>query len=190
MNIVKDNFVRINKWAVFSAILLYLIGVFTPLKYLQPGLLFVFFAGFFCLFHKDYFYSKPRIAGHVWMLPLGVTIFTMNVPLTAGDGNPLLFLLSLLTSLIPFILLITGSSEEKPPKKPRLKAVTIRTVVQCSIFMIWASVTSFCFIKGTRPDMLFWAMFHVFTVAVFPVFIGRCYLRLDLPQCYPAGCTF
>jgi len=173
MNIVKDNFVRINKWALFSAIFLYLIGVFTPLKYLQPGLLFTFFAGFFCLFHKDYFVSKPRLAGHLWMLPLGVTLFTAFAPLTAGDGNPVLFLLSLLTSLIPCIILITGSSAEKPPRKPRLKAVTIRTVVQCSIFMIWASVTSFCFIKGTRPDMLFWAMFHVTTVALFPVFFGR-----------------
>ena len=91
MMIVKDSFVRINKWALFSAIFLYLIGVFTPLKYLQPGLLFAFFAGFFCLFHKDYFAPKPRLAGHLWMLPLGVTILTMNSPLTKGDGNPLLF---------------------------------------------------------------------------------------------------
>ena len=173
MMIAKESYVRINKWALFSAIFLYLIGLFTPLKYLQPGVLFVFFAGFFCLFHKDYFAPKPKLAAHLWLLPLAVTVLTMNSPLTKGDGNPLLFILSLLTSFIPFLLFIGATSEEKPPRKPRLKAVTIRTVVQCSIFMIWASTTSFCFIKGTRPDMFFWAMFHVFTVAVLPVFFGR-----------------
>lgn len=173
MMIAKDTFVKINKWALFAAIFLYLIGVFTPLKYLQPGLLFVFFTGFLCLFHKDYFAPKPRIAGMLWMLPLGVTLFTATVPLTAGDGNPLLFVLTLLTCLIPFIILVTGSSEEKAPRKPRLKIVVVRTVVQSSIFMIWASVTSYCFIKGTRPDMFFWAMFHVSTVALFPVLFGR-----------------
>jgi hypothetical protein len=173
MLITKDSYVRVNKWALFSAIFLYVIGIFSPLKYLQPGVLFVFFAGFFCLFHKDYFVSKPRLAGHVWLFPLAVTLLTASTPLTAGDGQPLLFVLSFLTCLLPFVVFISARSEEKPPRKPRLKAVTIRTIVQSSIFMIWASVTSFCFIKGTRPDMLFWAMFHVFTVAMFPVFFGR-----------------
>ena len=173
MLIAKASYVKINKWALFSAIFLYLIGLFTPLKYLQPGLLFVFFAGFFCLFHKDYFAPKPKLAAHLWLVPLGLTLLTMNAPLTKGDGQPVLFVLSLLTSLMPFVLLICATSEEKPARKPRLKVVTIRTVVQCSIFMIWASVTSFCFIKGTRPDMLFWGMFHVFTVVMFPAFFGR-----------------
>ena len=44
----------------------------------------------------------------LWMLPLGVTLFTATVPLTAGEGSPLLFVLSLLTCLIPFIILVTG----------------------------------------------------------------------------------
>ncbi len=30
MMIAKDTFVKINKWALFAAIFLYLIGVFTP----------------------------------------------------------------------------------------------------------------------------------------------------------------
>ncbi len=173
MMIVKDSFVKINKWALFAAIFLYLIGLFTPVKYLQPGLLFVFFAGFFNLLHKDYFAAKPKIAAHLWLLPILVTLLTSQSPLTMSDGNPLMFVLSFLTCLIPFVILIGSTSEEKPPRKPRLKAVSIRTVVQCSIFVIWASVTSYCFIKGTRPDMLFWAMFHVTTVALFPVFFGR-----------------
>ena len=101
MMIAKEKFVTINKWAVFIAIFLYLIGVFSPLNYLQPGLLFVFFAGFLCLFHKDYLAPKPRAAGMLWLLPVWITIFTATTPLTAGTGNPLLFLLTLLTSLIP-----------------------------------------------------------------------------------------
>jgi len=173
MMISKEKFVTINKWAVFFAIFLYLIGIFTPVKYLQPGLLFVFFAGFLCLFHKDYLAPKPRAAGHLWLVAVVITIFTAASPLTSGSGNPLMFLLSLLACLIPCILLLTGSSEEKMPKRKRLKAIVVRTVVQTGIFVIWASVTSYCFIKGTRPDMLFWAMFHVSTVAIFPVFFGR-----------------
>jgi len=173
MMLSKDRFVTINKWALFAAIALYLIGVFSPLKYLQPGLLFTFFAGFMCLFHKDYLAPKPRIAGHLWMLPVALTLLTATVPLTAGTGRPLLFVLSLLTALVPCILLLSASSEEKAPRRPRLKIIVFRTVFQSCIFVIWASVTSFCFIKGTRPDMLFWAMFHVFTVVMFPMFVGR-----------------
>ena len=174
MMLVKNTFVKINKWAVYFAIALYLIGLFTPVKYLQPGLLFVFFAAFLSLFHKEYFAAKPRLAAHLWMLPLGMMLLTSQAPLTRDEGgNPVMYILSFLTALIPFVILIRSHSEEKPPRKPRLKAISIRTVVQCSIFMIWASVTSYCFIRGTRPDMLFWAMFHVFTVAIFPVFFGR-----------------
>jgi len=173
MMLSKDTYVKINKWAIFTAIFLYLIGVFTPLKYLQPGLVFVFFAGFLNLFHKDYLAPKPRIGGHLWMLPVLVTVATATVPLTAGKGNPVLFILTLLTGLIPCIILLTASSEEKAPRRPRLKVIVFRTVFQSGIFMIWASVTSFCFIKGTRPDMFFWAMFHVSTVALFPVLFGR-----------------
>jgi Fe-S-cluster-containing hydrogenase component 2 len=174
MMLKKEKFITINKWALYTGMTLYVIGLFTPVKYLQPGLLFAFFAGFFCLLHKDYFAAKPRVAAHLWMLPVFVTLMTSQAPLVKNPGdNPGMFVLSLLTSLIPFLLLIGAQSEEKPPRKPRLKIVSFRTVVQCTIFMIWASVTSYCFIKGTRPDMLFWAMFHVFTVVMFPAFIGR-----------------
>ena len=65
MIISKDKFVSINKWAVIVAIFAYLLGVFGPVKYLQPGLLFVFFAGFLCLLNKDYLAPKPRAAAHL-----------------------------------------------------------------------------------------------------------------------------
>jgi polyferredoxin len=66
-----------------------------------------------------------------------------------------------------------GKTEEKPPKKERLPIVSFRTVVQTALFMAWASVTAFAFIKGTRPDLFFWAMFHVGTVAILPFLFGR-----------------
>ena len=174
MNITRERFVTINKYALFSAIFIYLIGVFTPVKYLQPGIIFTLGAGFFCLLHIKYFAPRLKLAAHIWMIPLVITLFTYSMPLAKeAGGNMLLFNASLLTCLVPFILLLCGSTEETPAKKQRIKIVSIRTVVQCSIFMIWAAATSFAFIKGSRPDLLFWAMFHVFTVAVFPPLFGR-----------------
>ncbi len=174
MNITKQQFITINKWAVISAIVLYLLGVFTPLKYLNAGLIFCFGAGFFCLLHINYFAPRPKLAAHLWLIPLFITVLTYYIPLQKnGDGNALLFYLTMLVSFIAFIVLISASSDEKLPKKQRLKIVSARTIVQTCVFMIWAAVTAFCFIKGTRPDLIFWAMFHVFTVALFPVFIGR-----------------
>jgi len=42
MNITKERFIAINKYVLFAAIFIYLIGVFTPVNYLQPALIFVF----------------------------------------------------------------------------------------------------------------------------------------------------
>lgn len=174
MNITRERFVAINKYALIIAIFIYLIGVFTPIKYLQPGILFVFGAGFFCLLHIQYFLGRLKLAAHIWMIPLAITFLTTSIPLEKEPtGNNLFYALTVLVSLIPCILLICGQTEEKPSKKQRLKIISIRTVVQCCVFMIWTSVTSFAFIKGTRPDLMFWAMFHVFTVAVFPFLFGR-----------------
>ncbi len=110
----------------------------------------------------------------MWLLPLGVTLFTASTP--ADRRRRQSAAVYAVAADLPDSLYYVDDRllrRKSRRRKPRLKAVTIRTIVQCSIFMIWASVTSFCFIKGTRPDMLFWAMFHVFTVAMFPVFFGR-----------------
>ncbi len=174
MNMTQERFVKINKWALISAVIIYLIGLFTPVKYLQPGLIFAFGAGFFCLLHIPYFAPRPRLAGHMWMLALFVTVMTLGVPLDkSGEGNKLFALLTILNIVIPALMLLFSKTELKPKKKKRIKLVTTRTVVQCGIFMIWASVTSFAMIKGTRPDLTFWAMFHVFTVAILPFIFGR-----------------
>ena len=175
MSITKERFIAINKYILLAAIFIYLIGVFTPVKYLQPGLIFVFGAGFFCLLHIQYFCCRLKHAAHIWMFPLIMTIVSYPLPIAkpAGENNILLYSLTLIISLIPFILFMFGITDEKPAKKERLPIVSFRTVVQTAIFMAWASVTSFAFIKGTRPDLFFWAMFHVATVAVLPFLFGR-----------------
>ena len=175
MNITKERFITINKYAIIAAIFIYLIGVFTPVKYLQPALIFVFGAGFFCLLQIKYFCCRLKHAAHLWMFPLIMTIVTYPVPLAnpAGKNNILFYSLTLIISLIPFVLFMFGTTEEKPAKKERLPIVSFRTVFQTIIFMAWASVTSFAFIKGTRPDLFFWAMVHVSTVALLPFLFGR-----------------
>ncbi len=175
MNISKELFIRINKYVLFIGFALYVVGIFTPVKYLQPGLIFVFGAGLFSLLHITFFSSRLKLAGHLWLFPLFLTIISYRLPLVKepGQQNMLLYVLTLLLSLVPFILFMTGTTEEKPSKKERLPIISFRTVFQTALFMGWASVTSFAFIKGTRPDMFFWAMFHVSTVAILPFLFGR-----------------
>ena len=175
MVITKQRFININKYALIAAILVYLNGVFTSTKALQPGLIFTFGAGFFLLLHQPYFLSRVKLAAHLWLLPAVIGIFTYSLLIekAASGQNANQFLLVMLISLIPFLLLFTGTAAEEPAKKQRLKIVSARTVVQTIIFMLWATVTAFAFIKGSRSDLLFWGMFHVFTVAIFPFIIGR-----------------
>jgi polyferredoxin len=175
MVITKQRFININKYALIAAMLVYLNGVFTSTKALQPGLIFTFGAGFFLLLHQPYFLSRVKLAAHLWLLPAVIGIFTYSLLIEkeASGQNANQFLLVMLISLIPFLLLITGTAAEEPAKKQRLKIVSARTVVQTGIFMLWATVTAFAFIKGSRGDLLFWGMFHVFTVAIFPFIMGR-----------------
>lgn len=174
MNITKKRFIAINKYVLFAAIALYLLGVFTPVQYLQPGLIFVFGAGFFCLLHIKYFAPRPKLAGHVWMIPLAILLLTYTIPLTKEPGHNHLFdALTFSFCFIPFVLFLFGKADRQPGKKQRLKLVSARTVVQTTVFMIWASVTAVALIRGTRPDMVFWAIFHVTTAALLPFLIGR-----------------
>ena len=175
MNITKERFIAINKYILFAAFFIYLIGVFTPINYLQPGLIFVFGAGFFCLFHTPYFCCRLRHAAHIWMFPLIMTLLSYQVPLSQPPGvnNNLLFLVTLIFSIVPVFLFMFGRSDETPAKKDRLPIVNFRILVQTAVFMAWASVTSFAFIKETRPDLFFWAMLQVSTVALFPFLFGR-----------------
>ena len=38
MNISKQTFINLNKYMIVAACVIYFIGVFTPVKFLQPGL--------------------------------------------------------------------------------------------------------------------------------------------------------
>lgn len=175
MTITRERFIAINKYVLLAAFLVYLVGVYTPLKYLQPGLIFIFGAGFFSLLHIPYFSCRLKHAAHIWLFPLIMTVVWYRLPLVKepGTGNLLLYTLTLLLSITPFLAFIAGRTDEPPPKKERLPIVSFRTIVQTALFMAWASVTSFAFIKGTRPDLFFWAMFHVATVALLPFLFGR-----------------
>ena len=175
MNITKERFVEINKWILYVAIPVYLIGLFTPIQYLQPGLIFVFGAAFFCLFHKDYFAGRLKNAALIWMFPLAITLISFPIPLarTTGLNNSYMFIITFMLSLIPVLVFLLAETDEKPSKKERLPIISLRIVVQLAIFMTWLSVEAFCFIKGTRPDLFFWAMFHVATVALLPFLFGR-----------------
>ena len=175
MTITKERFIAINKYLLLAALSLYVIGVFTPVKYLQPGLIFVFGVALFCLLHIKYFACRLKHAAHIWLFPFMMTLISYPLPLSnpPGVNNISFYALTLMISLIPFALFMFGRTEEKPPKKERLPIVSFRTVFQTTLFMAWASVTSFAFIKGTRPDLFFWAMFHVSTVALLPFLFGR-----------------
>jgi len=175
MNITKNVFVAINKWILYIAMPVYLIGIFTPVKYMQPGLIFVFGSAFFCLLHKDYFASRLKSAAHIWMFTFAMTVVSFSIPLAKipGLNNTYVYIITLILSLIPFLVFMLGVTEEKPKKKERLPIISFRIAFQVTLFMAWASVTAFCFIKGTRPDLFFWAMFHVSTVALLPFLFGR-----------------
>lgn len=174
MHITKERFITINKYAVIAGAIVYLVStIFT--KSLQPGILFVLTSGFFCLLHQQFFLSKLKLAAHVWLVPLFMSGLTYSLLLekTPSGANSLYFSISFIIGFVPFVLLMTGWNDEKPPKKPRLKIISARIIVQNFLFLFYVTVTAFAFIQGSRVQLLFWGMFHVFTVAIFPFLIGR-----------------
>ena len=90
-----------------------------------------------------------------------------------------LYILTLLLSIIPVLAFMFGRTEEQAAKKERLPVVSFRTVVQVAFFLGWLSVTAFVYIRGvdyytdTRPDLMFWGLFHVATAAFLPFLVGR-----------------
>jgi polyferredoxin len=181
MNISRETFININKYMIVAALVIYFIGVFTPVKFLQPGLLFVFGAGFFCLLHINYFSCRLKHAAHLWLFPLIMTLVWYPLALRKDPAadNMLLYILTLLLSVIPVLAFMFGRTEEQAAKKERLPVVSFRTVVQVAFFLGWLSVTAFVYIRGvdyytdTRPDLMFWGLFHVATAAFLPFLVGR-----------------
>jgi len=181
MNISRQAFINVNKYMIVAALVIYFIGVFTPVKFLQPGLLFVFGAGFFCLLHINYFCCRLKHAAHLWLFPLIMTLVWYPLALRKDPAadNMLLYIITLLLSVIPVLAFMFGRTEEQAAKKERLPVVSFRTVVQVAFFLGWLSVTAFVYIRGvdyytdTRPDLMFWGLFHVATAAFLPFLIGR-----------------
>ena len=181
MNISRQTFINVNKYMIVGALVIYFIGVFTPVKFLQPGLLFVFGAGFFCLLHINYFCSRLKNAAHLWLFPLIMTLVWYPLALRKDPAadNMVLYIMTLLLSIIPVLAFMFGRTEEQAAKKERLPVVSFRTVVQVAFFLGWLSVTAFVYIRGadyytdTRPDLMFWGLFHVATAAFLPFLVGR-----------------
>lgn len=144
-------------------------------RYLQPGLIAVAGAALFSLLHVQYFSARPAVAAGVWLIPLGITLLMYNRPLCAQtpEHEWLYGVMTLMLCVLPAAVLATGRPQEPVPKKPRLKIVKTRIIVQTGVFMLWAWVTAIAFIKGSQVQLLFWGLFNVFTVALFPFLFGR-----------------
>jgi hypothetical protein len=119
MNISKQTFINLNKYMIVAACVIYFIGVFTPVKFLQPGLIFVFGAGFFCLLHINYFCCRLKHAAHLWLFPLIMTIvwYPLNLKSDPGTQNTLFYYITLILSAIPFLAFMFGRTEEKAAKR-------------------------------------------------------------------------
>lgn len=175
MDISNKRYMLIHKTAVILAIAVYLVSVFSPLKALQPGIIFVLGAGFFNLFQHKYFLGKPKLAAHIWLIPVAAGSLSYSIPIQMKPSYEptVLWLVTMLLSGIPFFLLITGKTRHGERKKRRPRVVNARILVQCTFLMLYATVTSFAVIKGTRADLVFWGVFHVLTVAILPFLFGR-----------------
>jgi len=185
MNITKNVYLNINKYILGLAIVVYLTGIsFT--KMVHPGLFFVFAAAFFCLFQQRYFIGRLKLAAHVWLIPLLITFITfpLIIEQAAAGAEQMsstatwIVLVTMLLAAVPFALLMTGKNEEQPSKKQRLRIVSVRIVVQIMFYVIWLAVSAYGYIKYAhledgRPDLMFWGLFHVFSVALMPYLFGR-----------------
>jgi len=174
VELTKQRFININKYAITAAIVVYLYGTFFS-KIMQPSILFALAAGFFCLFHKDYFASRVKLAAHIWAVPIFIGLFSYSMLMEKEPSgqNGFYFFLTFIICIIPYILFIFGKTVEAPPKKERLGIISFRILVQLTVLLLYAVTTSYSFIYGSNVALLFWGMFHVFTVAIFPFLFGR-----------------
>ncbi len=174
MKITKQRFIDINKYALIAAIAQYLIGTFVT-HVIQVGVFLAMAAGFYSLLHVKYFRGRPRLAAHVWLVPVFIASLTYPLLMEAEPSgqNLAYFLVVLAGSLIPFLLLITGKSSSKPSRKPRLRVVNARILVQVAAIIAYAVATSMGFIHDSKSWLIYWAVFHILTTAILPFVVGR-----------------
>jgi len=182
MEINKETYININKYPLLAGLIVYVIGaVILPASYpekaaLQPGIIFVLGAGLFNLLNQKYFVGRLKLAAHIWLIPLIVGCFSYSIPIQQGDYdyNMPLWLINTIISGIPFLLLFFGKAKQSPSKKARLKIVSARIIVQCLTFMIYAAVSAGALIHlNHKIDLIYWAIFHITTTAIFPFLFGR-----------------
>ena len=176
MQIDKQRFINLHKYPLLVGFAVYLVGVFSPLKTLQLGLIFAFGAGLYNLFQVKYFVGRPKLAAGIWLMPMVITCIMYSRPLQQDPNRSTLFAAWLITMLIcavPFVLLLLGKRKHSPSRKRRLRIINARILVQCCVFMIYAAVTAVALINGTRADLAFWAAFHITTTAILPFLVGR-----------------
>jgi len=174
MKVNKQLFININKYIVIIAMVVYWVGILSPVDYLQPGLVFVFGAAFFCLLNIRFFAANLKTAAALWSFPLFMTIITYPIPLTNRPDNFMPFyVLTAVLSLIPMVIFLFGSTEEKEPRRDRLPIITVRMFVQIVSFMGFLGVTAFAYINRSKAYVNYWAFFHVTSSAIFPFVIGR-----------------
>ncbi len=177
MIITKNRYLSINKYALSAVLIVYVLGVFTPWSVINPGLIFAIGAGFFLMFQQKYFFGRPKLAAHIWLVPLIISTATMGLTIEMPDGKNAIsaWLATAVLTFIPFVLLITGTPKTKPSRKKRLKIVNARILVQVSTVMIYAAITAYAIINGKHQGahLIYWAIFHVLTTGLTPFLFGR-----------------
>lgn len=184
MNIDRKRLTDIEKYTLILALLYYVFCVFIY-KSMPYGLIFVLTVGFFALFHLDFYKSHLKLAALNHLLPLVIACLTYGRPMEKYLHHSELpnFLAVLILSLVPFLLLIFGKTNLKPSKEKTIPVVKVRIVVQITIFTLYAGVSAYTWIMGTKTELLFWGLVNVLTVALLPFLFGRAICGWICPNC-------
>ncbi len=174
MIITKQRYTNLHSCIMAAAAAVYIVGIFDT-KILQPGIIIILGVCCFNMLHLRSFTVNLKNAAFVWLLPFIITQLTWTkiIEFQPGDQNTFHASLSILLCTIPFLLLFTGKPEETAESLKRIVIINIRIIVQTLLFMVYLMLTAVAWIKGTRIDLIYWALFHILATALFPFFIGR-----------------
>jgi len=174
MNINKNVFATIEKYTLIFSLLFYLICIFI-LKSMPFALPFIFSACFINLFHQKFYSCRLKLAALNHLIPVAVMIasrFSLLEQLASGKNLVHTFII-LSFSMVPFLLLLSGKTIEKPSKKKTILVVKVRILVQVTIFTAYATFSAYAWILGSKAELFFWGLTNVLTVAILPFICGR-----------------